>query len=759
MSEISWVLTVPQPAAWAIAHGHQDVYNRTYPTDRRGWFAICAGRAADSGLLAATARLTGRTPAQVAREAAERDAIVAVARLADVCNEPSCACGPWARDRYVHWRFADAVLLPEPVPAPREVGIWKPPKDIADAVALQWRAAAGEPADHTAVRDGLLPLPAAGYRRVLLLGTTGAGKTTVVRQLLGTDPETERFPSTSTAKTTVADTELVLTPDGPYRAAVTFAGRDEVAAHLRDNVWEAARAVLEERPERIVQDRLLDHVGQRFRFSYLLGRAAAPGAADPSDEPDDLDDDAAALGPPDAAPDPGTTELVRTSVRELRRFVRAELARLGPGAPAEAVEDELETRVRRSPVADRIVAALLAAVHDRFALLGEGELRRADGWPVSWTWRSDDRAEFLRVITRFSSNQAAFFGHLLTPLVDGVRVAGPFRPRWAGRAPRLVLIDGEGLGHAPGSVAEVSTRLRRRLDEVDAIVLVDNAQQPMQAAPVAVMRTAAATGNGGKLFFVFTHFDLVRGDNLRSFPDRERHVLGSAENVLGDVREELGIAERVLRRRLDDARFFVGGIDRLLAPDLVDPARPKAARRTIGQLNALLDALTADAVPPETGPSRPVYDRAQVTAAVVEAARAFHVRWRGALGDTPAPDVPRRHWSTVKALTRRLAEGHTDEFKDLRPAASLRTALEYALYRALQRPVGWTGAEPDADDREVIVGEIAGALAKRLIAPVDRLVTTGPRPAWARAHEEHGRGSTVRRGGASADVEGMRGRT
>ncbi|OLT24052.1 hypothetical protein BJF79_13900, partial [Actinomadura sp. CNU-125] len=245
MTELSWALTVPQPAAWAVAHGHQDVYNRTYPTDRRGWLAICAGRTTDARLLADTAGLTGRAPAQIERDAADRDAIVAVARLTDVCNEPSCDCGPWAQPRYVHWRFADTVLLPEPVPAPRQVGVWRMPKEVADAVVPQWRSARrlDEPDDHAAVRDALLPLPATGHRRVLLLGTTGAGKTTVVRQLLGTDPETERFPSTSTAKTTVADTEIVLTPDGPYRAAVTFAGRAEVAAHLRDNVWEAARAV------------------------------------------------------------------------------------------------------------------------------------------------------------------------------------------------------------------------------------------------------------------------------------------------------------------------------------------------------------------------------------------------------------------------------------------------------------------------------------------------------------------------------------
>lgn len=84
-------------------------------------------------------------------------------------------------------------------------------------------------------RERAIPLPSAdqGYRRVLLLGTTGAGKTTVVRQLLGTDPKADRFPSTSTAKTTIADTEIVVA-DGPYRAAITFAPRDEVIEHLTD---------------------------------------------------------------------------------------------------------------------------------------------------------------------------------------------------------------------------------------------------------------------------------------------------------------------------------------------------------------------------------------------------------------------------------------------------------------------------------------------------------------------------------------------
>lgn len=68
---------------------------------------------------------------------------------------------------------------------------------------------------------------------MLLFGTTGAGKTTVVRQLLGSDPKTDRFPSTSTAKSTIADTEIVVA-QGSLRGEVTFVPRDEVVEHLVD---------------------------------------------------------------------------------------------------------------------------------------------------------------------------------------------------------------------------------------------------------------------------------------------------------------------------------------------------------------------------------------------------------------------------------------------------------------------------------------------------------------------------------------------
>ena len=58
-------------------------------------------------------------------------------------------------------------------------------------------------------RKILLPTKKDGYSRVLFLGTTGAGKTTLLRHIIGSDHNKDRFPSTSTARTTTADTEIV----------------------------------------------------------------------------------------------------------------------------------------------------------------------------------------------------------------------------------------------------------------------------------------------------------------------------------------------------------------------------------------------------------------------------------------------------------------------------------------------------------------------------------------------------------------------
>lgn len=610
--------------------------------------------------------------------------------------------------------------------------------------------------DYGAIRDDEIRLPSSkdsDYRRVLLLGTTGAGKTTLLRQLIGTHPETERFPSTSTAKTTVHDTEIVLV-DGPYRAIVTFFPIDEVREHLNECISEAVLAAYRDSSDRDILRKLLMHVNQRFRFNYILGN----GIPRPLDEDEDDDDSAADITeiPQDDFDLAATSTLLNHCVEELRNIAARHGAALKEELEAkdetdqrvvdELFEEELDSRLREDENCHRIADQLLDEIELRFSLLTEGKLRKTkQGWPLSWAWETTDRALFIRTISRFSSNHSLMFGRLLTPLVNGVRVAGPFRPAWktTGGIPALVLLDGEGLGHTPKSVAAISTSLTRRIDAADAVVLVDSATQPMQAAPVAAMRDLISSGNAQKLLLVFTHFDLVKGPNLQTNSDKEEHVLASAENVLAAIGEELGpYAERALHDRLQTARFFVGGIDQQLNPD-----EKKLHKRTVAQLEGLLASVDRIVERPEPAKGRPIYDSMNLSVAISKAAEGFRDAWWPRLGLEHKSGVSKEHWKRIWALSRRLATPNmADEYDNLKPVADLRKQLQERLFVLIQNPLCWEPSEPTNESEKLqIFSLLAEGIAKRVLDLSNRRVRTERMFSWQAAYGESGRGSSYRR--------------
>ena len=565
-----------------------------------------------------------------------------------------------------------------------------------------------EEMDFRAIRNAVIRLPdfeKDGYIRALLLGTTGAGKTTLARQLIGTNPETERFPSTSTAKTTVHDTEIIFA-DGSYEAVATFVPIEEVREYLTECVSAAVLAAYRKAPDAEVLRRMLNHVNQRFRFSYVLGNGPAPAVTDFDNEDDDEDE-----SQPDVLPDEGfklldlkeTNQVLSNAVATLKGVAmrHGDGLRKELGAQNEADErviDELfeevfDNVVREDEQFNEVVDELLDEIEKRFDLLDPALVRRTkQGWPVSWTWRTTDRKAFLQAVSRFSSNFAKYFGQLLTPLVNGVRISGPFTPAWSkGRRPKLVLLDGEGLGHTPKTTGSVSTMVSRRIEEVDAVLLVDNAMQPMQAATVAAMRELVSSGNASKQVLVFTHFDEVKGDNLPSAAAKVQHVMASAENVLAAIGEDLGpFAERALRKRIETGRVFLESIDKLLVETT------KAGARSIGQMEKLLELTKETVERPAPVKATPRYDRMNLVLAVKAAAENFHNAWFPRLGLEYKPGVDKEHWTRVKALSRRLATDKADHYDTLQPVADLRKALQDRIYVFVQKSsfVGGEGARP-----------------------------------------------------------------
>lgn len=614
--------------------------------------------------------------------------------------------------------------------------------------------------DAWALREQVIPLPGReeGYARARFLGTTGAGKTTLVRQLIGTDPEKERFPSTSTAKTTVCDIEVVLA-GGPFKSVITFFPREHVRLHIEECALAAAAAIVFEKGgTATAASRLLEHSEQRFRLSYLLGNIR--GKEEELSDDGDAEDESANTEAGEVSEAEreamsrqlkGYVERIEgmaiESANKLEKALGVRLC-LTEGEDENAFQELFEDELKQNDGFHVLVDEIMDAVEERFELLDQSGFQRdRNDWPLLWQFETTDRAQFVKTVNRFSSNYAANFGRLLTPLVQGIRVRGGFAPKWNldGEC-KLVLLDGEGLGHTPDSSSSISTSITQRLKDIDAVVLVDNAEQPMQAAPQALVRTLAASGNERKLMVCFTHFDQVKGPNLPNIAARKEHVFRSLENAIGSIREVLGrSAENALRRETASKTFFLSNIQ--------NPIK-ETNRLTLTELQRLVEAVQASIKPRPPAKVTPVYDMSNLILAIPQAMNAFRDPWRGRLRLPSRSTISPEHWTRIKALSRRFAELGSTEYDTLRPVADFIARLIEHVTVVLSNPLRWSPENAPEEMKRQVIADIASAVHGKLHELGETRLFHERVKEWSMAYSHRGTGSSRER---AIDIEGIYG--
>lgn len=571
--------------------------------------------------------------------------------------------------------------------------------------------------DSESLRELYIRLPDSkndGYTRVLFVGTTGAGKTSVLRQLIGSDPKNDRFPSTAPAKTTIADIEVIQTPEH-YEAAVTFFSEFQTVANIEECLLDAANGIRENATITKVAERFLSHRDQKFRLSYILGSWSEGKTAhqvddeisfDEIDDEETLDEEIVVTDDERSANRDRIrhflTRLTELAHRVLQRLVDdvgldSSMNAADREVAQQLVEENFESQLLLDEEFHELVQDVLEAIKLRFSFVTSGQLKfRQSGWPELWHLKTDSRTEFIQEIRWFSSNYWPQFGRLLTPLVDGIRIQGPLFPEFSEMTTRFVFIDGQGLGHTPDSTSSVTTRITKRFRQVDVILLVDNAEQPMQAAPLAVLRAVASSGHQDKLGIIFTRLDQIKGMNLPTFPERRAHVMASVLNALASLRDALGTGVvHALEEHLESRCFMLGGVDKSLSKM---PA--KAAAYMKNQFANLATFFEDAILPPPEPKGQPIYDTTGVGFAVQEAVGKFQGPWMARLGMKSYDGFSKEHWTRVKALNRRIAGELDDEYDTLRPVADMVTQLRESLSRFLNNPISWT-FEPGTDEEKL----------------------------------------------------------
>jgi hypothetical protein len=139
----------------------------------------------------------------------------------------------------------------------------------------------------------------------------------------------------------------------------------------------------------------------------------------------------------------------------------------------------------------------------------------------------------------------------------------------------------------------------------------------------------------------------------------------------------------------------------------------------------------------------PIYNPAFLLMAIQEAARDFRKQWQGILNIAPDSTYKPKPWQTIKALSHRYAENWGENF-ELRPTANLRTALETAVSRFLEGPIGWTG-DPTPEQKRDAIEWLKDAITKQLPDLARKRLREQPQPCWHEAWIPRGAGSTVTR--------------
>jgi hypothetical protein len=389
-------------------------------------------------------------------------------------------------------------------------------------------------------------------------------------------------------------------------------------------------------------------------------------------------------------------------------------------------------------------------IESRFNLVNQGVLHFKDKWPLYWEFETTDRKEFLYSLHVFSSNNYRFFGRLLTPLVQGMRVQGSFYPRITSHEyPKLVFMDGQGLGHTSESAQarSIPQKLENMFDLADTILLVDNATQPMQHSSLTALKRVVASGYTDRLMISFTHFDMMIGENFGSINDKKYHVYNSLRNGLSDLEKDIG---PIMVERL--------GTDlskRCLFLESLDKKESEIKESTLQNLRKLLMSLQEKTKVDLMVISKPQFEMDKFCDELYSSVEKFRMMWdmrllgRDDLRYYSSPfdsqGAGRVHWASIKALNRRIAELGIIEYKSIQPVGELKSFISEQISRNLDHFLIWGFGEPSDEDKLEFANAIRRNISKELGEYIKKETIDEFIEYWRQAYRYNGKGSSIQR--------------
>lgn len=240
--------------------------------------------------------------------------------------------------------------------------------------------------------------------------------------------------------------------------------------------------------------------------------------------------------------------------------------------------------------------------------------------------------------------------------------------------------------------------------------------------------------------------DLASDENLKDAKAKREYVFGGVRNALDNqvAKNVSREAARQFENHLQENTFFFAHLDPRKYPSKDESVVARFEKNLGKQLVDLVNGIATRTHPDLRLPAYPKYSMHSLGIAVREGSQAFIEGWEARLGFKRVEGLSTAPWQSIKALSRRYAEGWWDGYK-LSPIDNLSTVMRNVLSKFLDNPMDWSKTATDEEKaaavnriKNEVTDEALSKLAKQRLREL-------PLADWQTAYGLRGTGSTNER--------------
>jgi len=531
--------------------------------------------------------------------------------------------------------------------------------------------------------EDVSPIPI-NLPRIYLLGDTGAGKTTIIRKILGTD--SFNFPTTRQTRTTVAITEYIISKSLPFKATYIFKTVDQIKGYILEILHEAMYKAYTFKGKQEDQYKIAKYLkqttDQRFRLYYIISEDFLFNICD--------------------------------QIFELVPLIENQIENLKKEFPDD--EGEIETLFELS--LENLKEDFEAIRDDVFSKIHKKVVQVCDGYDLNsqlsyYQYSNEQKETFIEKCKMILSSEK----NSISPVIDYARIQGDLLADWINEDTEIVLIDGEGIGHDTKEASLLAPRHYEHFYKSDAIVLVEESKKPFVASGKSALRSIFERGYGDKLIVIFSKLDEVIPYDIDN-PYREDiidEVNNSLENVLSALKNEK--VEILLK---EDRLYYFSEVNQtVLNEETIDEFLS-----VINKAKELFD-FKVNFIKPE-------YDFEMLSGYLTKSTERFINLYNEML--------QREHWQTIKAFNRRMCWG-IDGFRMFTPIADFEEKINEEIKLFISNPKNWNTEVTEKLKIESI-NHVKREFNQLILEFARQIMITKPTYNWYDAMSYYGSGST-----------------